>query len=79
MDDIVVKKMFIDTYNQILSFITSKQGKGIYENWNFPPTCTQDNTYAYALFFYKLVMEGQWKIDWSDTEDNSDDNNDTEK
>lgn len=31
-DGVVVKKVFIDTYNCIQSYITFKQGTGIYEN-----------------------------------------------
>lgn len=68
MDKLVVKKVFIDTYNRVLSYITFKQGNGVHDDRDFPLPCMQDNTYAYMLFFYEWIIEGEWAIDLSDSE-----------
>ena len=53
-DDITVKKIFIDTYNNDLSLdIFRGEAKDIKsDSWLFPPRCMQDNSYSYAIYWY---------------------------
>ena len=63
VDDVVIKKVFIDTYNRCLAFIKFKNGKGTHEDWVFPPPCVQHNSYSYAVFFYEWIVEGRWRME----------------
>ena len=67
IDDAVVKKIFIDTYNRNLSFHNFKHNKEdkIDEEWVFPPSCMQDNSYDYAIFWYEWIVEGYWYLNTS--------------
>ena len=71
LDNVVIKKVFIDTYNRILAYNTFKLGKGSHDDWVYPPPCVQDNTFRYAVFFYEWVIEGQWSVDKSSDEEDS--------
>ena len=62
VDDVVVKKIFIDNYNKQLAIDMFKSNKGPLENWVFPPPCMQDNSYDYALFWYSWIIEGEWRM-----------------
>ena len=64
VDNIVLKKIFIDTYNCELAFTMFKQAKGVHEDWVFPPPCMQDNSYGYMTFWYEWIFEGKWQMDW---------------
>ena len=71
VDDAVVKKEFIDTYNRCKSFVTFKQSQNQHEGWDFPPVCMQDNSYSYAVFWYEWTIEGLHEM--QDNDNDSDD------
>lgn len=50
IDDIVVRKVLIDTYNCCLAFMIFKEKKGLHKKWIFAPLCVQDNLNDYAKF-----------------------------
>lgn len=67
--NVVVKKIFLDCYNQVLKWESFKDRKGEQDEYVFPPLCVQDNTFSYALFFYKWIIEYKWRLkDSSDEE-----------
>ena len=73
--DVVVKKVFIDTYNRCLEFVTFREkANDPNDDWRFPPVCMQDNSYGYAVFWYEWVVEGMWRMNYSDDEDEEDEN-----
>ena len=53
-EDIVVKKIFINTYNHDLALdIFREDGKDIKsDTWIYLPHCMQDNSYSYAIYWY---------------------------
>ena len=58
VDDLVIKKIFIDTYNRSLAFdLFRNEGIKSNKDWLFPPRCMQDNLYDYALFWYRYKAE----------------------
>lgn len=71
-DNIVIKKIFIDTYSKCLVFVMFRQGTGEHKDWVFPLLCVQDNSYAYTIFWYEWIIESMWNFD-------SDDSNDEDK
>lgn len=62
VDDMVVKKIFIDTYNRCLRYTMFKENQGVHEEWVFPPACMANNSYDYAIFWYEWIVEGQWCV-----------------
>ena len=65
--DLVVKKVFLDTYNCCLEFMTFRETKNEpKDEWLFPPLCMQDNSYAYAVFWYEWTVEGMWRVGYPD-------------
>ena len=60
VDDLVIKKIFIESYNQALSFESFRtKGESLNEgNWLFPPRCMQDNSYNYSIFWYQSELLG---------------------
>ena len=73
VDNVVIKKVFIDTYNPVLRFLTFVEGKGLHEDdWVLPPTCVQEITYCYVVFFYEWIVKGQWQMQSDSKEEESD-------
>ena len=66
VDDTIVRKFFIDTYNCCLKFVTFKERKDIHKDWVFPPKCMQHNSYNYMLFWYMFIVEGDRTLGFSD-------------
>ena len=67
VDDVVLKKIYIDTYNRNLGFTMFKQDKGVHEDeYFFPPPCMQDNSYGYLIFWYEWIFYGSWKMSYDD-------------
>ena len=60
--DVVVKKIFIDTYNRCLAFQAFRKTKVRHTDWRFVPPCVQANSYSYALFWYEWTIEGRYKL-----------------
>ena len=66
-EDIIVKKIFIDTYNNDLECdIFRGEAKDIRsDTWIYPPRCMQDNSYSYAVYWYgdnyeRIYNEDDW-------------------
>lgn len=79
--DTSIKKVFLDTYNRCLTFVTFREkNKRPHNHWVFPPLCVQDNSYAYALFWYEWIIKDLWVFcgdsDVNDDEDKNDSNSD---
>ena len=70
---LLLKKIYIDTYNRQLAYATFKQAKGVHEDWVFPPPCMQDNSYGYMLFWYQWIFEGKWEMEWPADKENDED------
>ena len=68
VDDVVMKKIFIDTYNRCLAFTKFKSAKKDHVEWVFPPACMQDNSYGYMIFWYEWIYEGKWSMSFDDDE-----------
>ena len=61
LSDTAIKKVFLDTYNRCLAFLTFREkNKRPHDHWVFPPLCVQDNSYSYALFWYEWIVEDAW-------------------
>ena len=60
--DVTVKKIFIDCYNRCRNFVNFKLPRRMEEQWVFPPRCVQDNSYAYAIFWYEWIVEGKYEL-----------------
>ena len=79
LSDTSVKKVFLDTYNRCLAFLTFREkNKKPHDHWVFPPLCVQDNSYSYALFWYEWIVEGLW-VFRGDSNVNEDDEDDSDK
>lgn len=62
VDEVVVKKIFIDTYNRCLAFDTFRKFGKAHKEWVFPPPCVQDNSYNYCIFWYEWMVEDKWQM-----------------
>ena len=72
IDEVAVKKVFLDTYNRCLAFVLFKaKAKKVHNGWIFPPLCVQDNSYAYALFWYEWIVEDLWGLSEDKENDNA--------
>ena len=71
--DVTVKKVFIDTYNRCRNFVNFKLPRKADEQWLFPTHCVQDNSYAYAIFWFKWICEGKYKMKYQEAEDDNSD------
>ena len=65
VDDVIVRKIFIDTYNCCLKFVMFKEKKDTHIEWVFPPLYMQHNSYNYMLFWYMFIVEGDRKLGFS--------------
>lgn len=63
VDGMIIRKIFIDTYNRYLCCTAFKEKKVVPEEWVFPPPCMQENSYDYAIFWYEWIVEGQHCVD----------------
>ena len=71
--DVTVKKVFIDTYNRCRNFVNFKLPRKADEQWLFPTRCVQDNSYAYAIFWFEWICEGKYKMKYQEAEDDNSD------
>ena len=61
-DVVIIKKIFIDTYNRCLAFQAFQKTRVKHTQWSFVPPCMQDNSYKYALFWYDWIVEGRYQL-----------------
>ena len=78
VDDTVVKKIFIDTYNRALRIDTFRDRRKTHDDWIFPPPCMQDNSYDYIVFWYEWMIEREWRMVYLSDEAEDDEDEDEE-
>ena len=69
VDDVIVKKIFIDTYNRCLRFVMFREKAGYHNEWVFPPLCMQNNSYTYILYWYECIVKGDRDLGFSSSDE----------